>query len=157
MTLQETMGIDAARHVSASSFIVDINSKIPWEVVGPLLVAFCIFAFFVYVYCGVLTYYWAKTPVARWWGERRMRMEREKTLREIISDGVCDSIEDAYAENIITAEERQYMYETIGKVGFPDLRQNAMTLKEEIKKRRAEEALKQKETAAQQAVHLHVL
>lgn len=138
ITAQETLGVDAARTASAVNSVVEINSKINWDIVGPILIVFFILAFFAFWHKDWFVYAFKNNFITRWRGKQRMRAEREKKLREILSDNIQDAIDDALLEGDITPEERQWAFETIGKLGFPDLRTMAMTLKEEIKAKRKE-------------------
>jgi hypothetical protein len=139
MNLNETVGVDAARLAHASNFAVETYGKVNWDVVGPTMVILIVLAMFCVYNREVIAYFWAKSPFARWRERQQMRAEREKKLREILSDNILDAIDEAFLDKDITAEERQWAFEAIGKLGFPDLRAKATTLKEEIIAKRAAE------------------
>jgi len=153
MIMQEVLGTDAARNALAFTNVAEFNSRVDWNLLGPALFALIVIAPVLVYYRGALKYLLCNNFITRWWERRQMRADREKKLREIISDNIQDAIDGAWLDKDITDEERQWAFESIGKLGFPDLRSKAMTLKDEIKARRAKEA-PGKET---ELSHVHVL
>lgn len=154
ITMQEVLGLDTARTSLAFSNVAEFNTRVDWNVIGPVLVVLLVFATLLLWHKDYVVWWCTNNFVTRWRGRRRMEQKREDKVRESISDNIQDAIDDAFLEGDITAEERRWAFKAIGRVGFPDLLSRAQ--REEIE---AEEKAKQeaKDTVKTTLVHVHVL
>lgn len=154
MAIEDSIHLDAQRLAAAVNFIYDLNNKINWNVVGPLLIGALFLALILYRNRGSIAYYWARTPLALAWEKRRMEKDRRKKVNELISDGVVEAIEDLYYTNQITKAERKEAYFDLGRKGYPDLltvAQQTQILEDEQKK---EEDKNQIEPSKVRYVHI---
>lgn len=154
ITMQETVGVDAARTSLAFNNLVEFNTRVNWDVYGPILFVLIIVAALMLWHKDYVVWLCKNNFVTRWRGKRRMEQERENKVRESVSDNIQDAIDTAFLEGDINAEERRWAFYTIGRAGFPDLLTRAQREKLEAEEKAKQEA---KDTGKNTLATVHVL
>lgn len=143
ISMQETLGMDAARSSFTVGNLVEVNSRVNWDLWGPILFVSIVVGLLLLWHRHAVLYALKNNFVTRWMGNRRMREDREKKVREILSDNIQDAVDEAFLESSITAEERQWAFYQIGKLGFPDLLSRAQREKLALEEKEKEDQKKQ--------------